>query len=207
MMQLETDRLILRGWNPPVDAQQAFDIYGDPAVTCWIGSGVADANWYETQARLQRYCDRNSPPGSVWAVIEKAIDRIIGTVLLVPLPLTSSVGGRLQSISPTSSVSLLPVSDPPLEMEIGWHFRRASWGYGYATEAARCALDYGLTHFSEIYAVALPDNYRSISVMQRLGMRDLGKTQRYYGGQTLALFCLTAAEHQLAVSLSSTGGA
>ncbi|MEO0539483.1 MAG: GNAT family N-acetyltransferase [Cyanobacteria bacterium P01_A01_bin.105] len=176
-MSFTTHRLILRDWHPLADAQPAFDIYGDPAVTRWIGSGVADTSRYETQARLQGYCRRSADPAhplaNIWAVVEKDIDRIIGTVLLVPL---LGVDG-----------------EPTAEMEIGWHFRRASWGYGYATEAAQSVVRYALPHLPAIYAVALPDNARSIKVMKRLGMNDLGLTHRYYGGRELALFGLTAS--------------
>ena len=101
------------------------------------------------------------------------IDRIIGSVLLVPLP---GVDGTLTS-----------------NLEIGWHFRQASWGYGFATEAAQCVARHALAHLPELYAVAMPDNHRSIKVMQRLGMTDLGITHQYHGGQPLVLFRLRAA--------------
>jgi RimJ/RimL family protein N-acetyltransferase len=49
---------------------------------------------------------------------------------------------------------------------------RAYWGRGYATEAARAALDYGFGKLglSEIGALTVPANQRSRRVMERLGM-------------------------------------
>jgi [ribosomal protein S5]-alanine N-acetyltransferase len=36
-----------------------------------------------------------------------------------------------------------------------------------------------------VYAIVLPDNVRSIGVVQRLGMTPLGPTKRYYGKESL----------------------
>jgi RimJ/RimL family protein N-acetyltransferase len=49
---------------------------------------------------------------------------------------------------------------------------RAYWGRGYASEAARAALDYGFGELglAEIVAVTVPANQRSRRVMERLGM-------------------------------------
>ena len=57
-------------------------------------------------------------------------------------------------------------------VEIAWRLARAYWGRGYATEAARTALDYGFGELglTEIVAVTVPANLRSRRVMERLGM-------------------------------------
>jgi ribosomal-protein-alanine N-acetyltransferase len=57
-------------------------------------------------------------------------------------------------------------------VEIAWRLDRAHWGRGYATEAARAALDYGFGKLGldEIVAVTVPVNWRSRRVMERLGM-------------------------------------
>ena len=48
----------------------------------------------------------------------------------------------------------------------------ALWGHGYATEAARAALDngFGELGLDEIVALTVPANRRSRRVMERLGM-------------------------------------
>jgi RimJ/RimL family protein N-acetyltransferase len=58
-------------------------------------------------------------------------------------------------------------------VEIAWRLARAYWGCGYASEAARAALDYGFDQLglAEIVAVTVPANRRSRRVMERLGMR------------------------------------
>jgi RimJ/RimL family protein N-acetyltransferase len=171
---LTTDRLWIRDWNPEDDAVQAFEIYGDPEVTTWLGGG-SSSTIVAVQKRLQRYVDNYAVTGQdsktgCWAIVEKSSQEIVGNILLIPLP----------------DRDYKPSSDS----EIGWHFRRKSWGQGYATESARAIMDYGLgvLKLSAIHAVTMPDNARSIRVTQRLGMRPLGLTQAYYGGLKLLLF-------------------
>jgi RimJ/RimL family protein N-acetyltransferase len=60
--------------------------------------------------------------------------------------------------------------------EIGWRIGSRYWGCGYVTEAAQKALAIGFINFnlSEIVSFTVPDNRKSINVMERLGMhRDL----------------------------------
>lgn len=187
-MYIETDRLIIRDWQPLHDARHAMDIYGDKRVTRWIGEGETDNSIHAVQGRLQRYASRSKKISAgepttvrraigtgIWAVVEKSIDHIIGSILLIPLP---GEDGQ-----PTGNI------------EIGWHFRPASWGYGYATEAATQIIQYAHQQMglSSVFAVTLPDNTRSIAVMERLGMEALGITEQYYGGRSLLLYRLRMA--------------
>jgi RimJ/RimL family protein N-acetyltransferase len=59
------------------------------------------------------------------------------------------------------------------EREVGWALARQHWGQGYATEAARAALDHAFGTLGWDRAVSLihPDNVRSIRVAERLGER------------------------------------
>jgi ribosomal-protein-alanine N-acetyltransferase len=58
-------------------------------------------------------------------------------------------------------------------VEVGWRLAFEHWGHGYATEAARLALDYGLgtLALSEVVSFTSATNHRSRAVMERLGMR------------------------------------
>jgi RimJ/RimL family protein N-acetyltransferase len=57
-------------------------------------------------------------------------------------------------------------------VEVGWRLAREHWGHGYATEAARAALDFGFRHLGlgEIVSFTVPANQRSRAVMERIGM-------------------------------------
>jgi RimJ/RimL family protein N-acetyltransferase len=58
-------------------------------------------------------------------------------------------------------------------VEVGWRLAREHWGHGYATEAARAALDYGFEELGleEIVSFTSELNEPSRRVMERLGMR------------------------------------
>jgi RimJ/RimL family protein N-acetyltransferase len=60
--------------------------------------------------------------------------------------------------------------------EIGWTLRRSFWGLGYATEAARLALDQAFTELDQPHVISLiqPRNSASIRVARRIGMRREG---------------------------------
>jgi RimJ/RimL family protein N-acetyltransferase len=154
-----TDRLVLRSWAL-ADGPAFFDLYRRWEVARWLGAtpqalGTLD----EAEARITRWAERNlvSEVEGRWAVERRADGRVLGTVLLVPLP------------------------DGDGEFEVGWHFHPDAWGQGYATEAARGALRWGFDGgLDEVHAVVRPDNVPSLKVCERLAMTPLGRTSRYY---------------------------
>jgi ribosomal-protein-alanine N-acetyltransferase len=57
-------------------------------------------------------------------------------------------------------------------VEIGWRVAANYWGQGFATEAARAALEFGFGALAlrEIVSMTVPANIRSRRVMERIGM-------------------------------------
>ncbi|QSJ20151.1 GNAT family N-acetyltransferase [Nostoc sp. UHCC 0702] len=163
----ETERLIIRSWIPDRDAEQVFEIYNDPEVTYFLGNGSRNTNVQSTRQRLIDWTDQSKNGTGSWAIVEKDTTKIVGTILLEPLP----------------DQYRLPTED----YEVGWHLRRTSWGKGYATEAGRGMLNYGFNvlNLPVIYAVVKPKHDASIRVTQRLGMKPVGKTKKYYGIELL----------------------
>ena len=170
----ESDRLFIRDWNPPLDAPTAFSIYGDREVMKFIRKPDPNikAVQQRLEERLERYKQCNNGTGT-WAVLEKETEQLVGCILLIQLPDNDGILTE--------------------DFEIGWHFRRASWGKGYATEAANAIVDYGFNRLQipVLYAVVRPDNVRSIRVTQRLRMTPMGLTYNYYATELL-LFKLEA---------------
>ena len=60
--------------------------------------------------------------------------------------------------------------------DLGFRLRRAFWGQGYATEAAREQLRYGMEDLglTKIVAHVLPANQASLRVLSKLGMTFMG---------------------------------
>ena len=171
-MRLETERLAIRPWRHE-EAERLLDIMSRIEVMKWLGDGppVLLTTLGQAHERIDRYADRADPPRGVWA-IERTSDGVpVGTVLLLTLP-----------------------GDEHGEVEIGWHLHPDSWGFGYATEAARAVLAHGFAAgLPEIIAVAHPPNEASIAVMRRLGMSDRGIVEKWYA-EPSRCFSMTAEE-------------
>jgi len=80
-------------------------------------------------------------------------------------------------------------------VEIGWRLAHEDWGRGYASEAARAALDYGfeVLGLAEIVSFTALQNVRSQAVMQRIGMVNRGEVFDHPGvapGHPLRAHCL-----------------
>lgn len=61
-------------------------------------------------------------------------------------------------------------------LELAWTLVRHAWGQGYATEAARAALDCAFTVWKRdrVISLILPENRASVGVAERIGERPEG---------------------------------
>jgi RimJ/RimL family protein N-acetyltransferase len=165
-----TERLDINPWtDEPSDVERILDIYSRWEVARWLGARPRTiATPDEASALIDRWAARCVEYQGVWAVRVRSTGVAAGTVLLVALPGSEQV-------------------------EVGWHLHPDTWGNGYATEAARGALDHGFAHgLTEIFALVRPANERSLAVCRRLGMVPLGLTDRWYDSE-LELFRGTPA--------------
>jgi RimJ/RimL family protein N-acetyltransferase len=145
---IETARLVLR---PPRDDDRdaIFAINGDPEVHRWLAMTGTRA---ESDAVVDRIQAMIADQGfGFWAVERKADGRVIGLAGLLAM------------------TDELP---PGPALEIGWRFASTAWGQGYATEAARAAVDWGFAtqDADEIIAITAVSNLNSQAVMRRIGM-------------------------------------
>lgn len=125
MTSLTTERLILR-LPAEEDAAAIAGMDADPEVMRYIGDGTPEPFDLErARARVERGIRQWSERGyGNLSVIVKETGEYAGWVMLA---------------EPVFLPEVMPV------VEIGWRLRREHWGRGYATEAARPLLDYGLT--------------------------------------------------------------
>jgi RimJ/RimL family protein N-acetyltransferase len=78
----------------------------------------------------------------------------------------------------TSFAGFIGLSVPSFEapftpcVEIGWRLAADYWGFGYATEGARVALDFAFKTLKlhEVVSFTSPGNLRSRRVMEKIGM-------------------------------------
>ena len=155
---LETERLLVRPWEAG-DIDDAFVILGDPDVTRFLGeTGEAFADRDRVREWLHRIAAKSAEWGEFgsWAAVERATNTVIG-------------GG-----------GLLELEGGP-DVEVFYHFRKTSWGYGYATELTRGLIDYAFAtlHLPRVVGVAYPTNPASHRVMTKAGMTHLGLRHAY----------------------------
>jgi RimJ/RimL family protein N-acetyltransferase len=89
-------------------------------------------------------------------------------------------------------------------VEVGWRLARKFWGKGFATEAARAALQVAFERLAlpEVVSFTAVGNLRSRSVMERIGMHNANQDFEHPGineGHPLRLHCLyriTSAQWQ-----------
>ena len=144
---ITTERLVLRGWNEG-DLEPFARLNADPVVMEHIGD-LLTREESDAFARTQEQHFTEHGFG-LWAVEVTEGASFVGFV-----------GLKLQAFE----AAFTPC------VEVGWRLLPEHWGKGYATEAARAALDHGFNTVGlhEIHSWTVPMNMRSRSVMERLG--------------------------------------
>jgi RimJ/RimL family protein N-acetyltransferase len=147
MVEINTERLIMRGWRESDVAPWAA-MNADPEVRQYRGPLLT---FEQASAWVLNFQDDLDQYGfGFWAVEVRASGEFIGFTGL------DTVDDEM----------------PFTGIELGWRLARPAWGHGYATEAALAALQYGfdIMGLPEIVAVAMARNLRSQAVMRRIGM-------------------------------------
>ena len=147
-MQVETDRLVIRTYAER-DAEAWLALVNDPNVTRFLPPRPSPVTLKDFQEALQRrHAMEQERRHAMWAVELKKTGAFIGQCGLYPAELKGP------------------------EVELAYHFKTASWGKGYATEAARAVLEYALGPLGlpEVLAEVDEGNTASIAVIERLGM-------------------------------------
>ncbi|KMN83399.1 hypothetical protein VK98_03050 [Chromobacterium sp. LK11] len=152
-MEMETERLLLRQWRDE-DLAPFVAMGRDPEVMRYFPALLSAEESAEGMARQRGWIAERG--WGFWAVEEKASGDFIGFVGLAV---------------PRAELPCMPC------VEVGWRLRRASWGRGYASEAARRALAFGFDELAldEIVSFTALPNLPSQRLMRRLGMRDSGR--------------------------------
>ena len=148
-MTIETERLILRRWQPE-DVEPFAAMNADPRVMEFY---LKTLNRSETEAMIAWIEQRIEEHGfGLWATELKGTGQLIGFIGLSVVP------EHLFPFSPCT--------------EIGWRLAFDQWGHGYAQEGARAALSFGFNRagLEEIVSFTAVINLRSRRVMEKIGM-------------------------------------
>jgi len=167
LLPIETERLLLR---LPVtdDADPFVGIHQDPEVialkhvTLTAPPGGIEVGARNVDRMLRHWSRRGY---GQWAVVERATARVIGCV------------------------GFLQLDDSP-DIELGWIIHRSRWGNGFATEAARAALDWAwsASTIDHVKSFIGPDNLASIRVATKIGERLEGEGISPSSGETVLIY-------------------
>ena len=175
MATLETPRLVLRRWRE-ADIEPLAAINGDAEVMRWIGTGTV-RNLEQTRASVAAWEHEWDAAGmGLFAIEIRATGELAGlTGLAVP--------------------HFLPEIMPAVE--IAWRLARPFWGRGFATEAARAALEFGLLDrdLAKIVAIVQIGNGASERVMQKIGMQFERETADPASGRPVRVYEISRARH------------
>jgi RimJ/RimL family protein N-acetyltransferase len=152
MVYLETERLLLRDWQPS-DAEPWVAMNADPLVRRYFPTVRTRE---ESMVDFSRIQDAITERGYGWFAAEvRDTGAFIGFIGL-------SVPGFSASFTPC--------------VEIGWRLAAFAWGFGFATEGARACLSAGFSRwgFPSIFSFTSIHNKPSERVMQRIGMSPAG---------------------------------
>ncbi|ALT00002.1 GNAT family N-acetyltransferase [Lacimicrobium alkaliphilum] len=156
-MQIQpSERLYYRLMNEH-DGDLLFELDQDPAVMQYITYGKTTSRDEIKNTFIPRMLSYRNPQKGwgLWQVNIKQDDRFIGWILVRPMHFFND-------------------NRDDQDIELGWRFKQAAWGKGYATEAARHIADAIVGHDANIHsisAIAMEDNHGSINIMRKLGMQ------------------------------------
>jgi len=148
-----TDRLIMRRWRAS-DREPFGKLNGDPETLKFFPATLDQA---ASDAFIERIEERFEQQGyGLWALEVAETGEFIGYTGLNPLPDGVPGSGG---------------------MEIGWRLVRHAWHQGYATEAARAALQVAFAGagLPEIWSMTAVLNEPSQAVMRRIGLTEVAR--------------------------------
>lgn len=164
-LHLRTRRMALAPFVPE-DADELLAFFQDAGVRRWLlDDTLVDRDWLAAElARSQALFAEGS--AGLWAVRESGRAPIVGFA-----------GFRDYD------------DFGPVERQLLYGLLPAVWGRGYATEAAEAVCSYAFREaaFPEIRAAADLPNRDSIRVLERLGMREVRRTDHGPGGTVFYL--------------------
>ncbi|USD64025.1 GNAT family N-acetyltransferase [Vibrio sp. SCSIO 43136] len=151
-VRIETERLILRQWQPS-DYPEYAKLNACPKVMRYFPKPLSEPESNAQASIIQGLIAKRG--WGFWAVELKSTGEFIGFI-------------GLHQQSHYSGIPNAPLT------EIGWRLDTRFWGKGYAPEGARAALKYAFEQLrlEQVYAFTALQNQPSQRVMVKIGMKN-----------------------------------
>ena len=152
--EITTARLKLRPYRF-ADAPDMYAYIQDPDGSRFLEGSNEPLSEQETEAIIARHILADNEVRNVWAI---TIDDV-------------AVGAITINFSKARRIA-----------EIGYHMKKALWGQGYATEAAKAVVEIAFARCPDLQRIQAnihPDNIGSIRVVERIGMELEGTLRAY----------------------------
>ncbi|MBE9102588.1 GNAT family N-acetyltransferase [Vacuolonema iberomarrocanum] len=168
MKILDTDRLTLRQVSLE-DAEFIFRLLNEPSWLQYIGDknvrNLNDAETYIRNVLMKMYSQHGF---GLFLVEHKTDQTAIGLCGLI----------KRKELE---------------DVDLGFAFLSKYWGKGYAMEAALAIVDYGrrVHNLSTVVAITLPNNYRSLNLLKKLGFKFKQTIHLGSGSEKLELYSMT----------------
>ena len=148
---LESERVLLREWRES-DVEPWVALNLDAENLQYFPRVYSAEESLASYMRIRDLLNENS--FGLWAAQEKSSGEFVGFV------------GLMHHNIP--GISFMPC------YEIGWRLDKKYWGKGYATEAAKVVLAFGLEELQleKIYSFTAKGNIPSINVMKKIGLQE-----------------------------------
>jgi RimJ/RimL family protein N-acetyltransferase len=150
--ELRTERLLMRRWQRR-DRAPFAELNADPEVMAHF---PATLDRVQSDTAVDRFQDHFDDHGfGLWVLERLADGRFLGFTGLNPMP--DGVPGEG-------------------DQEVGWRLARHAWHQGYATEAARAAVEaaFGPLRLPRVWSMTAVTNTPSQAVIRRIGMHEHG---------------------------------
>jgi RimJ/RimL family protein N-acetyltransferase len=148
----ETERLILRELVVS-DANGLFAVDSDPDVNIYLGNNPVKS--IEQTNEIIKFIRNQYIENGIgrWAMIEKNTHNFIGWA-----------GLKLVKETTNNHCNYY---------DLGYRLNKNYWGKGFATEAAKASVDYGINQLNlkDIYAIADSNNVASKKVLEKVGLK------------------------------------
>jgi RimJ/RimL family protein N-acetyltransferase len=142
---IETERLIMRSYKA-ADLEPYYEMMADPDITRYLFPGTPMSRldaWRSIAGMAGHWILRGH---GQWALEEKETGEFVGRCGIIE-----------------------PEGWP--DKEVGWVLHKKAWGKGYATEAAKAAVEHGFNHLrlERIISLIQSGNTPSVAVAERIG--------------------------------------